>query len=105
MKTARAFLLLSSLGLLAGCTPPLSGTYEDVEDSTRWYTFSKWTKSWTSYYDESGSYRVDGDLITLDTGGGLTGEIVSAEELHLHDVPALRVDKPHNVYRRRPETE
>lgn len=102
MMRAR-ILLLAVAVWLAGCTPPLSGTYEDVEDSTRWYTFSKWTKSWTSYYDETGSYSVHGDKITLDTGGGITGEIVSANELHLHDVPALRVDKPHNVYRRRPD--
>lgn len=102
-----ATIRVAALGLtllLSGCAPPLSGTFEDVEDATRFYTFSKWSKTWTSYYDETGSYEVEGEALTLDVSGGITGQIVSANEIRLNDVPALRVDKPYNVYRRRPDT-
>ena len=88
---------------LAACTQPLSGRYEDVSDASRYYTFSKWSKSWTSYYDETGGYSVDGNTITLDGGGGITGEIISAGEFHLNDVTAWSADKKFNVYRRTAE--
>ena len=87
--------------LLGACGQPLSGTYVDVEDATRFYTFSAWWNHWTSYYDESGSYTVDGDRIVIDTGGGIDGTIVSPDELRLEDVPGWRTDKTYNTYRRK----
>lgn len=88
------------LALLTGCGQPLSGTYVDVEDATRFYTFSKWSKSWTSYYEQTGSYTVDGEVLTIDTGGGLVGRIVSESEFRLNDVSGWHPEKPYNVYRR-----
>ncbi len=96
-------LLLSVL--LAGCSQPLSGTYVDVDDASRFYTFSKWTKSWTSYYDETGKYTVDGDKVTIDTGGGIEGKIVSEYEFQLQDVSGWHPDKPYRLYRRAAGTE
>jgi hypothetical protein len=81
----------------------LSGTYEDVADPGRFYTFSKWTQTWTSYYDQTGDYSVDGNKITLDVGGGLDGTIISEDEFQLQDVPGWSVEKTFNVYRRRAE--
>lgn len=97
VRVAIAALCLS----LGACAPPLSGTYVDVEDSTRFYTFSKWWKHWTSYYDESGSYSTDGTRIVIDSGGGLEGTIVSPDEFRLEDVPGWRTDKTFNIYRRK----
>lgn len=101
MPTPRRVLLIASLStLLCACNPPLSGTYTDVDDASRFYTFSKWTKSWTSYYDESGGYAVDGAKFTLDTGGGIHGTIVSESEFQLEDVSGWHPEKPYRVYRR-----
>ena len=101
MSTLRRVLVIASLSiLLCGCNPPLSGTYTDVDDPSRFYTFSKWTKSWTSYYDESGSYEVEGDRFTLDTGGGLHGTLVSESEFQLEDVSGWHPEKPFRIYRR-----
>jgi hypothetical protein len=93
---------LAALALLSGCSPPLSGTYQDVDDPARFYTFSKWTRSWTSYYDESGDYAVQGDRITLHVSGGLNGRLVSADEFQLEDLPSWRADKKFSVFRRKP---
>jgi hypothetical protein len=98
----RATLAMLCL-LLGACSPPLSGTFVDVEDASRFYTFSAWTRSWTSYYDETGSYSVDGNRIVIDTGGGIAGTLVSPGELRLEDVPAWRTDKTFNTYRRKPD--
>ncbi|WP_420465396.1 hypothetical protein [Panacagrimonas sp.] len=95
-----ALLLLSSSLLLAGCSAPLSGRYEDINDSSRYYIFSKWSRSWDSYYEESGRYTVDGKVITLDANVDLTGEIVSADEFWLDDVPGFNEARPYNTYRR-----
>lgn len=95
-------LVLAGAALASGCSPPLSGTYQDVDDPSRFYTFSKWTRSWNSYYDETGGYSVDGDRLKLDTAGGLEGRLVSPEEFVLEDLPSWRTDKKHSVYRRQP---
>lgn len=96
----RLALPLILLALLSGCGQPLSGTYVDVTDPSRFYTFSKWSKTWTSYYEETGKYTVDGELLTIDSGGGLDGRIVSESEFRLNDVSGYHPDKPYTVYRR-----
>ncbi|TDU32030.1 hypothetical protein DFR24_1418 [Panacagrimonas perspica] len=98
-RLAVALILLASL---TGCGQPLSGTYVDVTDPSRFYTFSKWSKTWTSYYEETGKYTVDGELLTIDSGGGLAGRIVSESEFRLNDVSGWHPEKPYNVYRRAP---
>jgi hypothetical protein len=103
----RGWLAIPLLGccVIAGCSPPLSGTYVDVDDASRFYTFSKWSKSWTSYYDQTGTYTVDGDKITIDTGGGIQGRLVSEYEFQLQDVSGWHPDKTFHVYRRAAGTE
>jgi hypothetical protein len=98
-----ALLLMPLFLLLSACSPPLSGRYEDVNDPARYYTFSKWTRTWESYYDDSGRYEVDGQRIQFDASGGISGEIISPDEFRLDDVPGFNEARPYNIYRRRPQ--
>lgn len=86
--------------VLVACGPPLKGTYADVKDVTRYYKFSAWSQSWENHYGDQGTYTVDGKALAFQGGGGLTGEIVSEEVVHLNDAASWTAEEPFNTYRR-----
>lgn len=86
--------------LVAGCSPSLSGTYVDASDASRYYTF-KWNGKWVDETDHAGTYQIQGTSISMQGWTALTGDIVSADEIRLYDVPSFVSDREFTTYRHR----
>lgn len=95
----RASLLGLAL-LLTACGPTLEGRFEDVKDPGRYYSFTSWGQKWTSYYGDSGTYRIEGTQLMIEGSGGITGKLIGPDEIHLEDVSTYSSDVQHTVYRR-----
>lgn len=95
----RASLLGVAL-LLTACGPTLEGRFEDVKDPGRYYSFTSWGQKWSSYYGDSGMYKIEGTRLIIEGSGGITGEVIGPDEIHLEDVSTYSSDVPHTVYRR-----
>ena len=94
--------LLSGVMLLTACGPSLEGRFEDVKDPSRFYTFTSWGHEWANHYGEDGTYDIDGTQLMIE-GAGITGEVISPDEIRLNDVSSWSSDVQFNTYRRRSE--